>query len=325
MTYSDRLGCGSQAFGGDLGQKRVEIAAGEGPLEGRCRPLIVDLEGEEALFEFGQRGEVVGREDLSLNDREIDLDLVEPTGVDGSVDEDRVGPFGAEAVDGLLASMSGAVVHDPEDAASGFVGLLAHDFADEALHGSNPVFDFAAAEDLGAMDVPSRQIGPGTFAKVLMLDSGGAVGSGRQSRLFSASGLNAGLFVRGDDEVISAQWSALPNALVEIEDGTGFGRKVGIAREDPASMLPGAEGIAAEPAPQGGAADLGDETLRNHVLPDLLDREAGQRKPEAVRKFAGKRLNLDDEAGGKSGPYARLEAAPPGQAVGQGQIACATC
>ena len=285
----------------------------------------MDLESEQALFEFGQRGEIVGRQDFSLNDREIDLDLVEPTGVDGSVDEDRVGPFGAETFDRFLAPMSGTVVHDPEDAASGFVGLLGHDFSDEAFHRSNPVLDFAAAEDLGTMDVPSSQISPGAFTKVLVLDSGRAVRSGRQSRLFPASGLNAGLFVRRDDKVMSAQWSALPNAVVEIEDGAGFGRKVGIAREDPASMLPGAEGIAAEPAPQGGAADLGDETLRNHVLPDLVDRETGQRKPEAVREFTGKGLNLDDEAGGKSGLYARLEAAPPGQAVGQGQIACATC
>ena len=29
-----------------------------------------------------------------------------------------------------------------------------------------------------------------------------------------------------------------------------------------------------------------------------------------MRKFAGKRLNLDDETGGKSGPYARREAEP---------------
>ncbi len=248
----------------------------------------MDLESEQALFEFGQRGEIVGRQDFSLNDREIDLDLVEPTGVDGSVDEDRVGPFGAEAFDRFLAPMSGTVVHDPEDAASGFVGLLGHDFSDEAFHRSNPVLDFAAAEDLGTMDVPSSQISPGAFTKVLVLDSGRAVRSGRQSRLLPASGLNAGLFVRRDDKVMSAQWSALPNAVVEIEDGAGFGRKVGIAREDPASMLPGAEGIAAEPAPQGGAADLGDETLRNHVLPDLVDRETGQRKPEAVREFTGK-------------------------------------
>ena len=236
-----------------------------------------------------------------------------------------LGHLSRRAVGGFLAAMSGAVVHDPKDTASGLVGLLAHDFADKPIHRSNSAFDFAAAEDLSAMDIPCGQVGPGTFAKVLVLDASGAVGSGRQRWLFSASGLNAGLFVRRNDEVIGAQWSALPNALVEIEDRAGFVGKVGIAREDPASMLPRAKSIAAEPAPQGGAADLRDQALRNHVLADFLDREAGQRKSEVVRKLAGQCLNLNDEAGGKSGLYARLEAAPQGQAVGQEQIACATC
>ena len=48
-------GCGSQPFGGDLGQKSMEIVAGEGPVEGRCRPLIMGLKGKQALFEFLQR------------------------------------------------------------------------------------------------------------------------------------------------------------------------------------------------------------------------------------------------------------------------------
>jgi hypothetical protein len=38
-------------------------------------------------------------------------------------------------------------------------------------------------------------------------------------------------------------------------------------------MLPRAQGIAAEPAPQRSSADLGHEALRNHVLPDLLNRK----------------------------------------------------
>ena len=67
------------------------------------------------------------------------------------------------------------VVHDPEDAASGLVGLLVHDFTDEPLCGSHAILDFAASEDLGAMHVPSRQVGPGTFAKVLMLNPDGAI------------------------------------------------------------------------------------------------------------------------------------------------------
>ena len=234
----------------------------------------MDLEGEEALFKIGQRREIVRREDLPLYDREVDFDLVKPTGVDRSVDEYRVGPCGTEAVDGLLATMSGAVVHDPEDAASGLVGLLVHDFTDETLCGSHAILDFAASEDLGAMNVPSRQVGPGTFAKVLMLDPDGAVWTGRQSRPFSASSLNARLLVGRDHEVISAQWCALPNALVEVEDRTGVGRKVGITEEDPAPMLPWAESVSTEPTPQGGAADFRDEALRNHVLPDLFDGEA---------------------------------------------------
>ena len=89
--------------------------------------------------------------------------------------------------------------------------------------------------------------------------------------------------------------------MVEVEDGAGLGRKVGVAREDSASMLPGPERVAAEPAPQGGGTDLGDETLRNHVPPDLVDREAGQGKPKAVGEFTSKCLHLDDETEGKAG------------------------
>jgi hypothetical protein len=49
----------------------MEIVAGESPVEGRSRPLAMGLKGKQALFEFLQRWEVVGHEDLSLNDREI--------------------------------------------------------------------------------------------------------------------------------------------------------------------------------------------------------------------------------------------------------------
>jgi hypothetical protein len=44
-----------------------------------------------------------------------------------------------------------------------------------------------------------------------------------------------------------------------------LGSEVGIAREDPASMLPEAKGIAAEANARTWRADLRNETLRNHV------------------------------------------------------------
>ena len=60
------------------------------------------LESHETLLELGQRREITGSEDLALDDRKVDLNLVKPTGMDGSVNEDGVRPLGAEAVDGLL-------------------------------------------------------------------------------------------------------------------------------------------------------------------------------------------------------------------------------
>jgi len=62
----------------------------------------VGLESQQALFEFGPRREVIGGEDLSLHDGKVDLNLVEPTGVDRSVNEDGVRPERTEPVGGLL-------------------------------------------------------------------------------------------------------------------------------------------------------------------------------------------------------------------------------
>lgn len=48
----------------------------------------------------------------------------------------------------------------------------------------------------------STGVSPGTFAKVLMLNPGGAVWTGRQRRLFSASSLNTRLLAGREHEVI---------------------------------------------------------------------------------------------------------------------------
>jgi hypothetical protein len=73
----------------------------------------MDLKGEKALFEIGQRRKVIRGKDLSLDDRKVDLHLVEPTGVVRGVDEDGIGPLAAEAIGGSLAPMSGAEPDQP--------------------------------------------------------------------------------------------------------------------------------------------------------------------------------------------------------------------
>jgi hypothetical protein len=185
-------------------QESLEIAASEGPLKWRCSPLVVRLEGKQALLEFGQGRKVVGGEDLSLNDGEVDLDLVEPTGVDGGVDEYGVGPLGAQPVNGLVATMGGAIVHNPEDATSGLVGFLAHDFTDQAIGRGNPVLDCTTSKESGTMNIPGGQVSPRTLTKILVLHAHRAVGGGGQSGVFPAPGLNAGFFIEGKDEVIRA-------------------------------------------------------------------------------------------------------------------------
>jgi len=83
----------------------VKITAREGPLEGLCGFLIALLEAQEVAFEGGRRGEVVGIENLALDDRKIDLDLVEPAGVKRRVNKNNVWPFGPQTIGGASAAM----------------------------------------------------------------------------------------------------------------------------------------------------------------------------------------------------------------------------
>jgi len=146
----------------------------------------MDLKGEKALFEIGQRRKVIRGEDFPLNDREVDLHPIEPTGVGRGVDEDCIGPLSAEAINGPLAPMNGTVVHDPEDASRGLVGLLAHDFANQAIHRRDAILGLATTEELGAVDIPGSQVNPGAPAKVLVFHSRGTVrrNSGVECRLY---------------------------------------------------------------------------------------------------------------------------------------------
>ena len=57
--------------------QRGEVVAGELPVEGLGDLAPVVLEGVERAREGGEVWEVVGLEHLPLDDREVDLDLVE--------------------------------------------------------------------------------------------------------------------------------------------------------------------------------------------------------------------------------------------------------
>src|SRR5260370_19584885 len=125
-------------------------------------------------------------EHFSLDDGEINLNLVEPAGMNGGVYQKGDGPTGSDAFHGLLSAMSGAVIHDPKNALGRFVWFVTHDLSDEAVGGSNSVFGLTVSEQLGTMDVPSRKIAPGAFAEILVLYAHRSPGGRWQRRLLSS-------------------------------------------------------------------------------------------------------------------------------------------
>ena len=117
----------------------------EFPLEGLSHGFVVGLKCEQALFDGGQRWEVVGCKYLALDNGKVDLDLIEPTGMDGTMH-------------GARPAMRGAIVHDPEDPASLVVGRLVHDVVDESLKRRDAGLALTAAKHFGAVDIECGQV-----------------------------------------------------------------------------------------------------------------------------------------------------------------------
>ena len=63
------------------------MISGELPLEGSSQLLVMTFKPAQAPGESRQGGRVIGSEDLALDDGEVKFDLIEPTGVDGTVNQ----------------------------------------------------------------------------------------------------------------------------------------------------------------------------------------------------------------------------------------------
>ena len=80
-------------------QQAREVLSGEFPLEGLGDLFIVFLKVENPLCQGGKGREVIGREQFSLEDGEIDFDLVQPAGMDGEMDDNNLRPLALKAPD----------------------------------------------------------------------------------------------------------------------------------------------------------------------------------------------------------------------------------
>jgi hypothetical protein len=146
-----------------------------------------------------------------------------------------------------------------------------------------------------------------------VFDSHRTTWPGRQGRMLPAPRLETGLLISRDDKFIASQAGPVPGSGIEIQQAAGFLRKLGIAGENPAPMSPGLQRIGAQPTPQGDPADLCDEAAREDLAPQFPNGEARQRYVRATGQLTSEPFNVDDDAGGKSGLPARLEAPPQGR------------
>src|SRR5689334_9834165 len=105
------------------------------------------------------------------------------------------------------------------------------------------------AEQLGVMDIQGRQIGHRPMPLVLMFHLHRLAGSRWLGGMDASSGLNAGLFIRRNDELVFLQRLVLPDPLVEIKKPPGLNSKQRITRKNPTAVEPRSNGIFMEPAP----------------------------------------------------------------------------
>ena len=295
------------------------------PLEGFGDSLPVVLKAEESFGEGIEVGKVIGCEDFPLDDGEVDFNLVEPTGVDGTVDQDEARILLLESLYRGWAAMRGAVVDNPEHAPGVVVGRARHDLFDETVKRGHAGAGFAAAEYASVVNIECGQISPGPATFIFMFDFHRRTGLSRQTGVTRAPGLDAGFLVGRDDEFVAPKRFSVPHALVEVQDPSGFNGKVRISRKDPTAVLPRPDRIGMKPAPHGAVADRGDESRLADLSPEVGHAPTRQRQAVSGWKFAGQRLNLNDEFWGEKTGDVPAAIVPPDRIDALGRIASATC
>lgn len=117
--------------------------------------------------------------------------------------------------------------------------------------------------------------------------------------MYAAAGLDAGLLIGRDHELIGAQRFSIPLAGVQIQDASGFDGELGVARKDPAPMLPGTDGILIEPAPDGLVADCCHQATMLRLPSNVRATQARKWEASRGRQFAGEGFNLHNDLWGE--------------------------
>src|SRR5215510_16219263 len=162
-----------------------------------------------------------------LYDREVDFDLVEPTGMDRSMHDNEICVGHGQPVDRCWATVRRAVIHHPKNPLRGLLGLLFHHLRDQAPEWLDACRRFTPAHDNAPLDIPRCQVLQRTTPGVLVLDPLRPSGSRWQAGRASQARLNTGLFISADDVILGAKWCPLPVASNKSNTRPAFSAKRG--------------------------------------------------------------------------------------------------
>ena len=257
-----------------------------------------------------QVGKIVRRQHLALNDREVDLHLVEPTGVDRRMHQDDARIDFHQTVASRFAAVGRAIIYNPEQPLRRAVGLLREDLDYQSTKRFDAGRCFATSHDVSTTNIPGRQILQRSASLVFALYPRCPARPRSQRGMDANACLNARLLVGPDDKVLVFQGFSLPMPRVQVKDRPGLCQELRVSRKDPVLVLPGLDGVLVQDPPYRAAADcLAQRRLcsRREIFQGLpTNRLAGFRD-----SFTSQGLDQCVIPRGKNRPYDRVPRHPP--------------
>jgi len=285
-------------------QESLQSGAIEFPIKWAGLTIAELLVQKQPLLHLFQAREVIWGQDFPLNDRKVDLYLIQLTGMDWRMDQDCLAVGLTQSLHRRLTAVRGAVIYDPEHPIGRAVGLCSHELLDQPAKRLDPGMSLAPAHDLPTSDIPGSQVLQSPSSPVLALDAHGAPWACRQGLVAADPGLDAGLFIRADNVVPAAQRLTLPEASVQVQESPGFLSELRVTGKDPVFITPRLDRVGIEDAPDGAGTNRLAQGRRGSSG-QVRRRQPTQRQLGLADRFTGDRFNDRLVARGKKRACAR--------------------
>lgn len=260
------------------------------------------LKTKESFFERLQRFEVIGHKGLTLEDREIDFNLIQPTRMHRGMNEYEIAIAGLQPFHRTRTAMGRTIVNDQENTPCCSIGWLTHHVVNKAIKRNDAASAFAPAKQFGAMDIKGRYVGPSAATRVFMFHFHRRIRLDRIGSMTTTARLDAGFLIGRQNKLIVPKGMPIPHPFIEIQDSPGFLGKVRITGKYPGTIPPGTNGILMKPSPYSAVTDGGCESRSSNLPAKIGNTPSRKRHLMDCGQFTGQCLNLNDDLPGeKSG------------------------